>query len=640
MEKLLKKDVDELKIGELENLIDYLNREYHNGVEKVDDATYEEYLSRLRKLKPKSRFLREIGAPVREELVKVKLPLHMGSMDNSIFPDVKPIKRWIKKYPGPYFCSAKLDGASALYGNGKLYTRGKDGFGQDISYLLDHLNLPELEKDDYVRGELIMDESTFHEKYSDEFPKARSVISGTINSKKPKPGILRDIHFVAFEFIPEDSEMTPQEQFDALEEIGFRVPLNQPLIPPDDSDELIQELILLFQTFKSESPYEIDGVIVCNAGVNVRNTSGSPEFAIAFKMNPDGKRTTVEEVIWEPSMYGVLVPTVRFHTVVIGGDNVSYATAFNAKYVEDHQLRKGREIKVVKSGDVIPYIQEVIEEGEKVTSGRGADMPHEDDFGEWEWNESHVDIILKDPLENKTVCMKRLLRFFTAMEIKYINIGIVKKMIAAGFNTPTRVFKASEEDFLELEGVKERSAKKYYISIHSILDKPIPLERVMKASLAFGSGFGERKLYPLVSAFDMVEVDEKGKIKKLKRPKRREIIEIEGFSDKTAEKFLEGWSNFSDWLRENKWVRIKSGRKEEAESDDLAQYNIYFTGGKDKGLEEKLKSHGANVMNNFSGKTNLLVIKNRSTNNNKVEKAKEKGVRIMLMDEVERELLP
>ena len=632
MEKLLKKDISDLKIGELENLIDYLNKEYHNGVEKVDDTTYEKYLSRLRKLKPKSRFLREIGAPLREELVKVKLPLWMGSMDNSIFPDVKPLKKWIKKYPGPYFCSAKLDGASALYGNKQLYTRGKEGYGQDISYLLDYLNLPELDDGVYVRGELIMNDKTFQKKYASEFPKARSIISGTINSKKPKPEILRDISFVAFEYAPKE-ELSPEEQFDMLEELGFLRPVNQPLIP---SDDLIQELILLFQTFKSESPYEIDGVIVCNAGVNIRNTSGSPDFAIAFKMNPEGKRTTIEEVIWDPSMYGVLVPTVRFHTVVIGGDNVSYASAFNAKYVVDHHLRKGIEIKIVKSGDVIPYIQEVINDKESMITGRGPDMPDDDE--QWEWNESGVDIILTRPLENKIVLRKRLLRFFTAMEIKYINIGIVKKMIAGGIDTPRMVFKTTEEDFMKLESVKERSAKKYYTSIHEILDNPVPLERVMKASLAFGSGFGERKLYPLVSSFNMIDVDGQGKVVKMKRPKRSEIVEIEGFSEKMAEKFIEGWFDFVSWMKENPWIRIKKASISENESDDLKDYYIYFTGGKDKALEEKLKSHGANIQNGFSGKTNLLVIKNRSTNNNKVEKAKEKGIKIMIIDQVEREL--
>ena len=42
MENVLKKDVEDLKIGELEKVIDYLNKEYHNGIEKVDDSTYEE----------------------------------------------------------------------------------------------------------------------------------------------------------------------------------------------------------------------------------------------------------------------------------------------------------------------------------------------------------------------------------------------------------------------------------------------------------------------------------------------------------------------------------------------------------------------------------------------------------------------
>jgi len=627
MTEYLNKKVKDLKIGELEKLIEYANKEYRNGVEVMGDEIYDRLIARLKALKPDSRFLREIGAPVRDELVKEKLPFWMGSMDNSIFPDIKPIMRWLKKYNGPFFCSGKLDGASALYSRTsgpKLYTRGDGKVGQDITYLLKYLKLPKIDEGDFIRGELIMKESVFKEKYSHEFPKARSVISGTINSKKPNPKILADIDFVAFEYIDTDPK-DAKEQFEILRKKKFKIPIHEYL--PTLSVE--ESLIDLFKKFKEDSPYELDGVIIADNHPHVRNTSGNPDYAIAFKMNSDGVKTTIEEVIWDPSMYGVLVPTIRFHTVVIGGDNVSYASAFNAKFVKDYSLRKGTEVLIVKSGDVIPYIKQVLSAGPP--SGRKADMPHEEDFGKWHWNESNVDIILDEPIDNFIVRRKRLLRFFTSLGIKYINIGVVKKMITAGISTPQEVYEASIDDLMTLDGVKEKSAKKYYDSIHSVLDRQVPVEKVMKASLCFGSGFGEKILYPVIAG---------GLLDGSRYPLVEEIKAIEGYSEIMAQKFLIGLKKFRKWLNDNQFIQLEwpSPSSESEGGGPLSDLQILFTGVRNKELTERLKKAGAIINSTFTNKTNLLIIKNKGDNNNKIQRAKTEGIRMIPVDEVEKEL--
>ncbi len=645
MDELLQKKTSELKIGELEKLIDYLNKEYRNGTEVVTDQKFDKYIARLRELKPKSRFLREIGAPVRDELVKAKLPLWMGSMDNSIFPDTKPLTRWLKKYGGPYFCSAKLDGLSALYCHPKgspepsLFTRGDGKVGQDISYLLDYLCLPSIDEGDYVRGELIMKDSIFKSHYAKEFPKARSVVSGTINSKKPNAEILGRIDFLGFEYLEEGKKQGSADgQFETLCELGFHVPINRYI----EGELTTEVLIPLFQEFKDISQYEIDGVIVADNNQHSRNIKGNPDFAIAFKMNAEGEKTTIEEVIWDPSMYGVLVPTIHFHTVQIGGDNVSYASAFNAKYVKDNRLRKGKEIEIVKSGDVIPFISKV-HDSPHLVSGRKADMPHEEEFGDFEWNETGVDLVLINPLDNPIVRRKRLIRFFTALEIKHINVGVVKKFIKAGYTSPKEIYELTVEEMAdELEGVKEKNAQKYYDSIHGVLDNPIPVEKVMKASLSFGNGFGERRLYPLVSGIKMIEKVDAGKrAYHFKKPTKEEIMEFEGYQEKTADKFLAGFSHFRKFMRMNEFIKLKlpsSSDGERGSGGPLADKYILFTGVRDKPLMEKLKDAGAHIENNFTKKTNLLVVKSTTDNNKKIERAKEEGIEMITLDEAEGKL--
>lgn len=641
MEELLEKDVDKLSIKDLEKIIDYLNKEYRYGSEIVDDETYDEYIDALREKKPDSRFLREIGAPVRDDLVKVELPLWMGSM-NKVKPNSKELERWLKKYKGPYFCSAKLDGMSCLYGKNQLYTRGDGKVGQDISYLLPYLKLPEIEEDFYVRGELIIKRDIFEDKYADDFPKARSVVAGVINSKKPDSKILKHIDFVAFEVvITNEVPLTASQQFEWLEDNDFDTPYHREL----ESDFDTEELTPLLQEMKRESPYEVDGVIIVDDHPHPRNVSDNPKYAVAYKVNAKGKATIIEDVLWEPSMYGVLKPRIQFKTVVIDGDNVSFATAFNAKYVKDNHLRRGVEVKIVKSGDVIPYIAEVVNPSgkEHVMTGRKADMPREDEVGEYEWNENEVELVLVDPLENPIVRRKRLVHFFKSLSIKYISDGVVKKFIEGGYETPQEVYDATPEDLMELEGIKEKSAQKYFNSIHSVLDNPIPLETVMKASMALGKGFGERKLYPLVSGLELV-TGTKGNYK-FHKPSLEQVTEIEGFSYKTGMEFLKNFSSFVRWIKENKYIELEMPNEGNSEKDEnsseypLSGKFILFTGVRNKELSKKLEKLGAKIEGSFTKKVNILVVKDRDTTNVKTEKAKKQGIPVYAVDEVEKKLL-
>ena len=57
----------------------------------------------------------------------------------------KSLDKWIKKYPGSYDISDKLDGISCLLtmenDKVKLYTRGDGTYGQDITHLLEYIDI-------------------------------------------------------------------------------------------------------------------------------------------------------------------------------------------------------------------------------------------------------------------------------------------------------------------------------------------------------------------------------------------------------------------------------------------------------------------------------------------------------------------
>ena len=85
----------------------------------------------------------------------------------------------------------------------------------------------------------------------------------------------------------------------------------------------------------------------------------------------------------------------------IGGTTIKYATAFNAKYVKDNNIGPGTVVAIVRSGDVIPYIVNIVKSTE-------AAMPKGIDY---EWNDTNVDIIVEGDTQEQKI--KQITHFFS-----------------------------------------------------------------------------------------------------------------------------------------------------------------------------------------------------------------------------------
>ena len=594
-----------MSVKELQKKIKKASDAYYNDEQIMEDDEFDMLVDELRKLDPQNLVLKQIGAPIRKDVEKVKLPYYMGSLDK-IKPDTREFDLWFERHHGPYFVSLKLDGVSGMVvynekGEIKIYTRGDGDVGQDISFLKHHLKLPEVRKKFAVRGEFIMKRKVFEKNYSNDYPKARSVVNGVINSKKPSLEILNDIDFLIYEIIfPEGCKWS--KQFEVLQKMKF--------LTPEYMTYKVLDVYLLQEklaTMKKTSIYEIDGLVVSEDKKYERITSGKPSYSIAFKVNSEGIDTVVEEVIWNPSKYGVLVPKVKVKPVILDGDTVTYASASNAKFIEDNDIGKGTKVKIIKSGDVIPFIS-------KIVKSTGPDFPKV----KYHWNETRVNIILDE--EDEEIEIKRLLSFFQILRIENLSIGMVNKLFKGGFNTPKKIFEMSKEDMMTLPAVKEKSSERLYTSIHQVMDHPIPLERVMASSLAFGNGFGEKRLTVIAQSYPDI-LSRKIEIS--------DITKLEGFSDKTAEKFVENFPEFLKFLKENPYFKFG---KTELKKGKMTGEVVVFSGFRDKELKEKIISDGGEVSETLTKKTTLLVVKD-DKETTKTKKAKELGVKIVLVDE-------
>ena len=601
-----KKDKNKLTIKELEKIIPFLSEKYYNQEAVVDDQFFDDLVDLLKEKNSESKILKNIGAPIREDVKKVKLPVWMGSLDK-VKPASRDLTLWLERFPPLTMISDKLDGISALlqYDENdkiKLYTRGDGKKGQDISYLVPALNLPNIDKGSIIRGELIITKKIFEEKYKKTFPKARSVVAGIVNAKKPSAAILADIDFIAYELINNKLNFIFSEQMKIMKKLKFNVVHHQ-LEKYLDEDILIK----LLKERKKESKYEIDGIVLTENLSHERNKSGNPKYAVAFKTNEKGKLTTVLEVEWQASKHGILIPRLKFEPIILDGDTVQYCTAFHANFIKDNNVGPGSEITVVKSGDVIPYVTAVVK-------GSKASFPSLN----YHWNETGVDIILDQ--NDDSVLVKQLTNFFKILEIDGVNEGTVKKLIDAKFDTISKIYQASEEDFLKLKQFKEKSAAKLYQNIHSVMDKEIDLAKIMAASLVFGFGFGRRRLTLLIEALPKILQKEEITL--------GEVLSVDGFSEITAQQIVENYDDFWQWLDKHPFFKYKTNKKKENKKGEYTNQHVVITGFRDAQLEKQIKDEGGFVQSSVNNKTTLVLAKDPSKSSSKLQKAADLNILI------------
>ena len=629
-----------LSVDELENVITYAADKYYNTSKPViSDALYDLMIDFLRDRSPKSKVLKTVGSQLKSKN-KVNLDYWLGSMDKIRASARKPLSNQLeiftKKYPPSYNFSDKLDGVSALltYNNDlspavKMFTRGTATEGMDITSLIKYLDLPDIEKvmayckknkiegetnTIAFRGELIIKESTFQEqlkKGEHTFKNVRNSVAGLVNSKKINPNIARVTELVLYEVV--DPFFPIEKQFDIINELGFNCVTNK----KHNKGLTFEVLSSYLKERRSKSDYLIDGIIVTSSSNNERNTDGNPEYAFAFKdVMEDQKGTTkVISVEWNVSKDGYIKPTVLLEPITIGGVEIQRTTGFNAKFINDNKIGPGATIELIRSGDVIPYIQ-------KVTKPTKPEMPPAS-VGKWHWNETGVDIIV-DNLELNDVLVKNIHYFFSSLDTKGLGEKNIEKMVTSGLDSIKKILQADYQAFLMVEGFADKSAKNLVQSIKKAMTN-IPLTRLMAASNKLGHGMGEERMKQVLFAYPNIMTD----YKKWKKSEFIDMIkEINGWEEKTATQFV---TNFNEYIKFYETIKdyITIEMKKKLVKGEFTGKTVILSGFRDKEIQTKIEEQGGKIGSSVSKNTNYLIIKEDGEMTEKMKKAAELGVKIL-----------
>ena len=599
-------------ISNLEKIVSLASQKYYSDEEPIiSDQVYDIVLEVLQDRDPNNKILTNIGFKSSND--KIKLPYFMGSMNKIKTKD--GVKTWITKYntDSKFVISDKLDGISALYRNNKLYTRGNGEYGRNISGIIKYLNIPKLDNV-VLRGELIISKDNF-DKNRGEYTSARSMVNGLIALKYGND-LLSILDFVVFEVI--EPKLSPYDQLEYIKQKGFKVP-NYIKIDyihiidwKSDEDNFLKKTLT---NFKKESNYDIDGIIVSH-NILYPRISGNPKNSIAFKSNDYGKVTKVVDIEWSVSKYGILIPRIRFEKLDLGS-MVEYCTGFSAKYIFNNCLGPGSKIRVILSGDVIPYIVEII-------SSTYPKMPN---VG-YRWTDNKLHCILLE--DDSDLSKKKILHFIKTIKIDYMSCGIVSKLYEKGYTTISSILGIKKEEMLNISGFKETLSNKLICAIHDIISKPIYLGLLMVASLEFDRGYGLKRVKKILDKYPSIMED---------GITLEQLINIDGFQIKTAKQFMDNFEGFKIFLSKldlEYYVKTEETNIIVNKNTSIDAKHFVMTGFRDIGIIEYITNNGGIIQNDVNMKTDYLIIKDSDSQSSKIKKAKIMGVAILLKEDINK----
>ena len=359
-----------MKLEVLREKIETANVAYRSGTPIMSDQAFDDLCDEYQKLVSEDEW-NAFRDSLHEVKGKVKHPFIMGSLDKLKYEEPKLVKQFIDKYCNWLNVSAKIDGISCRlhYENWQLVsatTRGNGEFGEDITDKIDfvksvpeHLGtgkFAEKYKNIDIRGELVILKDDFSK--MNGFANARNACAGIMNRKDFNKENIANVSFIAYTIL--GKEFTKEEQFALLKAWGFKTAWNKTFRPYYFKDKNLDVVEELFKCASQDFEYDTDGLVICD-GYYKNEDKYRPDACKAFKINQLVAETTLIDVNFEgPSKGGLFVPVAVLEPVSLGGAMISRCTLHNMDIIKKLGVKYGSRIKIIRSGDVIPKIIEVV----------------------------------------------------------------------------------------------------------------------------------------------------------------------------------------------------------------------------------------------------------------------------------------
>ncbi len=606
--------VTALSDAQLEEFLQVVNLLYRGGESLISDALYDfTFLAELEKRHPEHPFLHTVEPEVLIEAKTVELPVRMLSTEKAY--DFAAIVNWAKRIEkgaaecGRDFSSLvfrvmpKLDGYAAYDDGQTLYTRGDGRRGTDITRVFERgLQVATGGRRGLGAGEVVVSRSYFRDHLAALFDNSRNFQASLIKEKQlegPAEDAIRSGQAVFFPFSLLPCWEGPWSTLAA----GF--------------EEIVDRLW-------SEVDYDIDGIVIEISDEGLRNHLGATRhhhrWQIAYKKNTETAEVKVLRVIPQTSRSGRVNPVAEIEPTRLSGALIQRATAHHYNMVREKGVGPGAIIRLSRSGEVIPKIEEVLTpvtpELPEACPSCGSPLVWESDF-----------LLCINNMNCPAQITHAIEHFFKVLgNIDGFGPSSVRKIFDGGKASISVIYTLGEEDFVGL-GFGPKQAENMVTQLQRSLVLPIEDWRFLAAFGMYRMGMGncEKLLaaHPLQQVFSL---------------SREEIIAIKGFSEKTAVEMLAGMKATAALfdalygLGFNLIVTPIETVGELSGEGPLAGKLIVFTGSMQTGSREDMKKQakalGAKIGESITGKTDLLVC-GEKVGATKLNKAESLGVRIV-----------
>ncbi|MGB9987028.1 NAD-dependent DNA ligase LigA [Salarchaeum japonicum] len=616
----------------------------------ISDHAYDRLFERLQELEDafdlqtEDSPTRRVGGEPLDELGTVEHVAPMLSIDSSgDEADVRDFDARVRRNVDgdvDYVCEPKFDGLSIeiVYENGRYVraaTRGDGETGEDVTENVRTIeSVPARLRGDYpdflaVRGEVYMPREAF-QKHNRErvqageepFANPRNAAAGTLRQLDPSVTAERPLDCFFYDILAAgESEGdvagatasrgalgaeglgTHWSEHEQFPDWGLKVNGRTRLV--DDIEDAIAYRNEL-QDAREDLNYEIDGVVY---KVNSRaqcadlgTTSRHYRWAYAYKFPARSETTQITDIVVQVGRTGRLTPVALLEPVDVAGVTVSRASLHNQDEIEEMDVNVGDEVRVERAGEVIPYVDEVVE---KRSDGH-FEFPEECPVCGSETER-------RGPLHYCTgglACpaqLKRSVEYFASddgLDIEGLGSEAAEQFVEAGLveHSVADLYDLTAADIAELDGWGEMSAT-------NLVEE---LEASTNPSLAeFLAAIGIPEVGPTV-ARDLAR--HFGGLDAVLDASENDLREVDGVGETVAGEIREFFENernreVIERLRERGVTPHVEAEETGSELDGLT---IVFTGSvadwtRDE-LETLVESHGGNVTGSVSSNTDYLVV--------------------------------
>ena len=540
-----------------------------------------------------------------------------------------------------YICELKIDGLSIslTYEQGIFVagaTRGDGSVGENITENLKRvkdipLSLPE-KLDITVRGECYMPRASFNqvnlarqENGEPEFANPRNAAAGTLRQLDTGVVAKRNLATFLYQEASPSTRDSQEKVLNHLEQLGFVVNPRRLLAHSmDEVWQFIQEV----GHERDQLPYDIDGVVIKVNDLAGQEQLGftvkAPKWAVAYKFPAEEKEAKLLSVDWTVGRTGVVTPTANLTSVQLAGTTVSRATLHNVDYIAEKDIRKDDTVIVYKAGDIIPAVLRVVES--KRVSEEKLEIPTNCPSCESKLLHFEDEVALRCINPRCPAQIKEGLIHFAsrdAMNIAGLGPSIIEKLFAANLvKDVADIYRLTVEDFLLLDGIKEKSAQKLYQAIQA--SKENSAEKLL-----FGLGIrhvGSKASQLLLQHFHSIE--------SLAQANPEEVASIESLGSVIAQSLQSYFETEGAkiLLSELKELGVNLDYKGQVVAADaaLSGLTVVLTGKLERltrsEAKSKLENLGAKVTGSVSKKTDLVVA--GADAGSKLQKAQELGIEI------------